>query len=117
MGDWTSVQRLTPAPNPGNQRGQSFYRQEEGPRAETAQSALTVIFKLVISGLTHVILIALCTLVFSSRTHVFAFLEAIIQKCGSLCHGYILAIMWLTSPPGVLGSIWQLSGYGSEYYL
>ena len=61
--------------------------------AETAQSALAVIFKLVISGLTHVILIVLCTLVFSYRTHLFAFLEAITQKCGSLCHEYILVIM------------------------
>ena len=81
------------------------------------QSAPTVVFRLVTGGLTRVILIVLCTLVFSSRTHVFAFLEAIIQKCGSLCHGYILAIMWLTSPPGVLESIRQLTRYSSEYYL
>ena len=88
-----------------------------GLHVEIVQSALTVIFKLVISGLTHVILIALCTLVFSSRTHVFAFLEASTQNCGSLCHGSILAIMWLTSPPGVLESIRQLTRYSSEYYL
>ena len=40
--------------------GKSFYRLREGLHAETAQSALTVILKLV-SGLTSVILIVLNT--------------------------------------------------------
>ena len=60
VGDWTSVKKLTPTPNPGSQWGKSFNRQE-GPHAETAQSALTVIFKLVIGGLTSIILIVLGT--------------------------------------------------------
>ena len=41
--------------------GKSFYRQREGLHAETAQSALTVILKLVIGGLSGVILLVLVT--------------------------------------------------------
>ena len=48
----------TPPPETGHK---SFYRQREGLHVETAQSALTVILKLVIGGLTSVILIALRT--------------------------------------------------------
>ena len=46
-----------------NQWGKNFYRQKEGDRCRnsTAQSALTVIFKLIIGGLTSVILIVLGT--------------------------------------------------------
>ena len=39
----------------------SFYRQREGLHVETAQSALTVILKLVMGGLTSTILIVLST--------------------------------------------------------
>ena len=39
--------------------GQGFYRWGEGLHAETAQSALTVVLKLVISGLTYITLIVL----------------------------------------------------------
>ena len=57
----TSVQRPT-SPS-GNQWGKSFYRQKVsgggGLHAKIAQSSLTVIFKLVISGLTSVILVVL----------------------------------------------------------
>ena len=62
-GGWgwqTSVQRPTPPQKAG---GESFYRQSGGGRvhAETAQLSLTIIFKLVISGLTSTILIVLGT--------------------------------------------------------
>ena len=60
MGEWKSVQRPAP-PTTSNQWGKSFYRQRRGLRAETAQSALTVILKLVVSGLTGVILIVFST--------------------------------------------------------
>ena len=57
----TSFQRPT-SPS-GNQWGKSFYRQKwnggGGLRAKIAVSSLTVIFKLVISGLTSVILVVL----------------------------------------------------------
>ena len=58
----TPVQRPTPSrQQPG---GKSIYRCREGLHAETAQSALTVILKLVISGLIGVILIVLTTVSF-----------------------------------------------------
>ena len=47
----------------------------------------------------------------------FPFSEAGSQNCDTLCHGYSLAIRWLTSPPGVSVSIRQCTGYGSAYYL
>ena len=49
------------SPPPGNQWGKSSYRQSGGGGlyAETAQLALTVILKLVISGQTSIILIVL----------------------------------------------------------
>ena len=54
VGGWTSVQRSVPLP--GQPVGESFYRHREGLHAETAQSALTVILKLVTGGLTSIIL-------------------------------------------------------------
>ena len=46
------------------------------------------------------------------------FSEANAWNCGSLCHGYSLLIMYLTSPPGgVSVSVRQLTGCSSEYYL
>ena len=38
-----------------DKQGERFYRLRKGATAETVQSALTVIFRLVISGLTRVI--------------------------------------------------------------
>ena len=35
-------------------------------------------------------------------------------NCGNSCPGYGLVIVSLTSPPGVLVSVRQLTGYGSE---
>ena len=42
--------------------GKSFYREQEGAPCKTAQSALTVIFRLVIGGLTSITLTVLGTL-------------------------------------------------------
>ena len=57
-----SVQRLTPPP-PLTSKRESLYRHGEsrGPHAESAQSALTVSFRLVIAGLTSMILVVLAT--------------------------------------------------------
>ena len=52
-----------------------------------------------------------------SRSICSPFSEANSQNCGSSCPGYRLVIMQLTFPPGVLVSIRQLTGYGSEYCL
>ena len=52
------------SPNPGQAEGESFYEQSVcvgGLHAEMAQSTLTVIFKLLISGLANIILIVLGT--------------------------------------------------------
>ena len=54
---WTSVQRLTPH----NQWARSFIDRGRGLHAETAQSALRVISKLVMDGLTKVLLIVSST--------------------------------------------------------
>ena len=60
-GGWqTSVQRpIPPYPTPPRQaEGESFYRHSGGQlHVETAQLSLTVIFKLVLSGLTSIILV------------------------------------------------------------
>ena len=53
--------------------GKTFYRQRRGLQAETEQSALTVILKLVISGLTSVTLTFEVRSVFISRVGVFPF--------------------------------------------
>ena len=62
-GGWqTSVQRLTPTPQPTATSGARAFIDRVGVgelHAETAQSSLTVIFKLVISGLTSIILVVL----------------------------------------------------------
>ena len=92
VGGWTPVRRL--APLPGQPVGKSFDKHREGLHAETAESALTVILKLVTGGLTSVILIVLSTvsLQFHNR-FVPIFLEGSSLNCGSLRHGYSLVIM------------------------
>ena len=60
-GGWqTSVQRPTSLPT-DKQGVRAFIDRGEGLHAETAPSSLTVIFKLIISGLTSIILIVLGT--------------------------------------------------------
>ena len=59
-GEWTSVQRLIP-PHRQPVRQELFIDRSRRIQAETPQSSLTVIFKLVIGGLTSVILIVLGT--------------------------------------------------------
>ena len=73
---------------PQQARRKSFYRQRRVLHTETAQSALTVILRLVTGALISGILIVLGT-VFSSRVVCFHFFEACSQNCGS----YSLGIM------------------------
>ena len=49
------------SPPPENQWARAFIDRERGLHAETAQSVLTVVLRLVIDGLTSIILIALGT--------------------------------------------------------
>ena len=64
----TSVQRLTPTPLLATNRARAFIDRSCGGgevlHAETAQSALTVVFKLGIGGLTNTILVVLGTVNF-----------------------------------------------------
>ena len=61
VGGKTSVQRLTPPQLTTNGARASIDRSRGQLQAETAQLAWTVIFKLVVSGLTSIILIVLGT--------------------------------------------------------
>ena len=69
-GGWMPVQRLTSPLQPG---GKSFSRQREGLHAKTVQSALIVILKLDIGGVTSIILVVLSTVNLSSRVSRFPF--------------------------------------------
>ena len=68
----TAVQTLIPSahPPPENQGARAFTERGRGLHAETAQSALTVILKLVIGGLTSIILIVLSTVGSDSKESV-----------------------------------------------
>ena len=70
--------RSPTALTPQQSRGESFYRQRTVLHAETAQSALTVILRLVIGGLISNILIVLGT-IFSSRIVCFHFLRPVLR--------------------------------------
>ena len=85
--------------SPADKQGaRAFIGGGRGLQAETAQSALTVILKLIVGGLINVILNALGTVSLQFQAACSHFLEASSQNCGSLCHGCNLVIMWLTSP-------------------
>ena len=60
-------------PPSGSHWSKSFYRQKEGTYAETAQSVQTVIFKLIICGLTSMILVVLGTVNLQFQVHLFPF--------------------------------------------
>ena len=71
---WTSVQGPT-LPTPWQEEGESFYRQSWSwgrLYAETAQSSLTGIFKLVISGLNSIILVVFSSVQLLSGVRLFA---------------------------------------------
>ena len=82
-----------PAP-PHQSGGKSFCRQREGANAETAQSALAVILKLIMRRCDQHHLDCFKYSQSSVPGLVCShFLEASSQNCGSLCHGYSLVIM------------------------
>ena len=88
-----------------------------GLHAETAPPSLTIIFRLVISGLTSIILVVLGTINLQFQGPFVPISLCPTQNCGGSCPGYSLVIMWLTFPPGIPVPVRQLPGYGSEYYL
>ena len=92
------LQRFTTSPSPDNQEGIAFIGWEGDATCRTAQSALTVILKLVIGGLTSVVpasswLFQGYSLSSASESVCFHFLEANSWNYGILCHGYSLVIM------------------------
>lgn len=72
-------------------------------------SQLTVIFKLVIAGLTSLILVSLSTVNLRFQGHLSPFLCGHFSDYGA----YVLVVIMLTSSPGALVSIRRLTGYGS----
>ena len=85
----TPVQSPIPPPPVTQQSGgKRFYRREGGLNAETVQSALIIILKLVIRGLTSVILTVLSTVNLRFQGCLSACLENSSRNCGSIYHSY-----------------------------
>ena len=104
---------------PDNQWARAFIDRGRGLHAETAQSALTVILKLVIGGLTTIILIVLST---ASLQFQGQFVPISLRPFLRIVAAYIMATVWSSCINffhlvGVSVSIRQLTGYGSAYYL
>ena len=106
-------------PPPLTTRGaRAFIDWGRGLHAETAQSALTIIFKLVTGGLTSFILIVLNTVNLQFQGQLFTFLWGqflkLWQLMSQLQSGHrVVSVFHLV---GVSVSIRQLTAYGSEYY-
>ena len=83
------VQRLTPPAN--NQGARAYIDRGRGLHAETAQSAPTVILKLVIGGLTSVILIVLGTV--NLQFHV-RFVSISLRPILGIVAAYVMATAW-----------------------
>ena len=84
------VQRLTS--HTDNQAvGGAFIDGGRGLRAETAQSALTVILKLVISGLTSVILIVLTAVNLQFQGQ---FVSHFLRPVLKIVAAYVMTIVW-----------------------
>ena len=96
----TPVQRTT--------RGESFYRCREGLHAETAQAALAVVLKLVIGGLTSVILIGLSTVNFQFQGR---FVLISLRLILGIVAAHVTATVWSSCssllPPGEGFSIYK----------
>ena len=82
---------------PRTQRERAFINRGRGLHAETAQSALTVILKLVIGGLIGVFLIIITTVTLQLQSVCSGFLEARSRILGGVCHGCSLTVVWFTS--------------------
>ena len=78
----------------------AFIDRRRALHAETAQTALTGIFRLVVGGLSSVIWLFECSQTSVPGLVCPHFLEAGLETCGSLCHGCSPLIVELTSPPG-----------------
>ena len=82
------------SPNPGQAEGESFYEQSVcvgGLHAEMAQSTLTVIFKLLISGLANIILIVLGTVNLQFQG---PFVPISLRPVLRIVAPYVMGIVW-----------------------
>ena len=98
----------------------AFIDRRRALHAETAQTALTGIFRLVVGGLSSIIWLFECSQASVPGLVYPHFLEAGPETCGSLYHGCSPLIVELTSPPGRGGvsiSAQELTGHGSQFYL
>ena len=100
-----------------NEWTRTFIDRGRGLRVETAESALTVILKLVIGGLTSVVLIVLSTVTLQFQGWFVPITRGQFSELWQL-------MSWLQSSyyvvlylEGFSVPIRQLTGYGSEYYL
>ena len=89
--EYTPVQRLTPLPATDNQWERTFIDRGRELYAETAQSALTVILKLIIGGLTNVILIALSAINLQFQTW---FVPVSVRPVLGIVAASIMATVW-----------------------
>ena len=117
-GVWqTSVQR-PPQPPPTVTSGAGACRGRwKGLHAEATQLSLVVIFRLVVSGLTSIILVVLGTVNLQFQG---PFVPVSLRPVLGIVAAHVLGSLvfkQLTSPPGALVSLRQLTEYGSEYYL
>ena len=78
----------------------AFIDRRRALHAETAQTALTGIFRLVVGGLSSIIWLFECSQASVPGLVCPHFLEASPETCGSLCHGCSPLIVELTSTPG-----------------
>ena len=108
-GRWqTSVQRpipLPPSPAQVTCGARACIDRWKGLHAETTQLSLIVIFQLVISGLTSILLVVLGTVNLQFQG---PFIPISLRPVLGIVAAYVLVIKQLTSLPGVLVSMRQL---------
>ena len=91
-GEETPVQRLTPTTD--NQWARAFLGRRRGLHAETAQAALTVILKLVVSDLTSVILVILSIINLQSWSWFVPISLRTVLRIVADCHEHSLVVTY-----------------------
>jgi len=84
---------LSPAKPPDNQGIRTLIDEGRGLHAETTQSALTVILKWFICGLSNVILIVLSTVTLQSHGQ---FVPISLRPILGIVAAYVMATVWLS---------------------
>ena len=118
VGQGAICPKATPPPQLPTSKGPRAFigRSARQLHAETAHllTSLTVIFRLVISGLASIILVVLGTVSLQFQgPFVPISLRPNLRTAAARVLGTVWVFRQLTSPPGVLDSIRELTGYGS----